>query len=419
MSAGARLEKLARQFPSIDKNTSGMQDNDVYIVGAVRTPLGSYGGALSAFSATKLGGIAIKGALAKAGVSPDQVEEVIFGNVLSANVGQNPARQAAMEAGVNISAACTTINKVCASGMKATMFGAQAIMLGMRDIVVCGGMESMSNVPYYMPKARFGARMGHTELLDGMIRDGLWDVYNNIHMGSCAEMCAEEFGCSRADQDAFALSSYARTQQASAAGKFAAETVPVEVPAKKKTAPPAVVQEDEEWKKFDASRISSLNAVFKQGGTVTAANASPLSDGAAALVLVSGRKCRELNLRPLAKIRGFGDAEQAPERFTTAPAFAIPKALAHAGIDQSQVDFYELNEAFAVVGLVNSKLLNIDPSKVNVYGGAVALGHPLGCSGARIIVTLQSVLSQEGGRIGVAAICNGGGGASAIVIEKC
>lgn len=389
---------------------------EVYIVAAVRTPIGSFAGSLSGFSASQLGGFAIKEAVKRAGIQGDQVEEVYFGNVLSANIGQAPATQATKFAGLPDIPA-TTVNKVCASGTKAIMLAAQSIALGQRDVVVAGGMESMSNVPYYLDKARSGYRLGHGQLTDGLIKDGLWDVYNDYHMGSAAELCAVEHQISREDQDNFAIESYKRSQQAEQAGKFKNEIVPVEVVGRKGEV--KVVSEDDEIHAVDFSKIPGLRPVFKKDGTVTAANASTLNDGAAALVLVSKAKLDELGLRPLAKIRGYGDAQQAPEWFTTAPAQAIPRALEHAGITADQVDYYEINEAFSVVSLANNKLLGLDGQKVNVNGGAVSLGHPLGASGARIVVTLLSVLDQNNGRIGVAGICNGGGGASALVIEKC
>lgn len=389
---------------------------EVYIVSAVRTPIGSFGGSLSSFSATQLGGFAIKEAVKRANVQPDQIEEVYFGNVLSANLGQAPATQAAKFAGLP-DVPATTINKVCASGTKAIMLAAQSIALGQRDVVIAGGMESMSNVPFYLEKARTGYRLGHGQITDGLIKDGLWDVYQDYHMGTAAELCASECEISREDQDAFATQSYKRSQQAFEAGKFRDEIVPIEVVGRKGDV--KVVDQDEEIFAVDFSKITGLRPVFKKDGTVTAANASTLNDGAAALVLMSKQKVEELGIKPLAKIIGYGDAQQAPEWFTTAPAKAIPRALAHAGVSADQVDFYEINEAFSVVSLANNKLLGLQEEKVNVHGGAVSLGHPLGASGARIVVTLLSVLSQNNGKIGVAGICNGGGGASALVIEKC
>ena len=389
---------------------------EVYIIAAVRTPIGSFGGSLAEISATKLGAIAIKGALEKAGVDAKEVDEVFMGNVISANLGQAPARQAAIGAGIGTNVPCTTINKVCASGMKATMIGAQSIMLGQNDVVVAGGMESMSNIPYYIPKARFGYKYGNGEIVDGLLKDGLWEVYNEFAMGNCADHTAKEMNISREAQDAYAIESYKRSAAASESGKFKAEIVPVEVPQRK--GEPLLVQEDEEYRNVKFEKIPQLRPVFSKEGTVTAANASTINDGASALILMSKEKADALGLKPMAKIRGFADAAQEPLWFTTSPALAIPKAIKHAGIDASEVDFYEINEAFSVVAIANNQKLNLNPEKVNVFGGAVALGHPLGCSGARVIATLNNVLHQQGGNIGVAGICNGGGGASAIVIEK-
>ncbi len=388
---------------------------EVYIIAAVRTPIGSFGGSLSALSATQLGGLAIKEAVSRAGISADQVEEVYFGNVLSANLGQAPATQAAKFGGLP-DIPSTTINKVCASGTKAIMLAAQSIALGAQDIVVAGGAESMSNVPYYLDKARTGYRLGHGQVTDGLVKDGLWDVYNDYHMGSAAELCATDCNISREEQDAYAISSYQRAQAAQKAGKFDREIVPVEIQGRKGDV--IVVSVDEEMHAVNFDKISGLRPVFKKDGTVTAANASTLNDGAAALVLASKAKVDELGLKPLAKIIGYADAQQAPEWFTTAPAKAIPRALHVAGVEADQVDFYEINEAFSVVAIANNKELSLSADKVNVYGGAVSLGHPLGASGARFVVTLLSVLEQEGGRIGVAGICNGGGGASALVVER-
>lgn len=388
---------------------------EVYLVAAVRTPIGSFGGKLASLSATQLGGIAIREAVARSGLSSTDIEEVYFGNVLSANLGQAPATQAAKFAGLPDIPA-TTVNKVCASGAKAIMLGAQSIALGINHIVVAGGMESMSNVPYYLDKARFGYRLGHGQVVDGLVKDGLWDVYNDFHMGLAAELCAVECSISREEQDAYAIESYKRSQAAQRAGKFENEMVAVEVTDRKGDV--TMVAEDEEIHAVKFDKIPSLKPVFKKEGTVTAANASTLNDGAAALVLVSASKLRELRLRPLARIRGYADAQQAPEWFTTTPAKAIPRALQYAGVEASEVDFYEINEAFSVVSLANNRELGLSPDKVNVNGGAVSLGHPLGASGARIVVTLLSVLAQNGGRIGVAGICNGGGGASALVLEK-
>jgi acetyl-CoA C-acetyltransferase len=388
---------------------------EVVIVSAVRTPMGSFGGALSSVPATALGAAAIKGALEKAGLSADAVEEVYMGNVLQANVGQAPARQAAMAAGIGNQVPCTTINKVCSSGMKAIMMGAQAIKAGDVDIIVAGGMENMSAVPHYLPTGRTGVKLGDISLVDGLVKDGLTDVYNAQHMGVCAELCAEEHQFTREDQDAFALESYRRSAAAWDGGKFANEVVPVAVPQRRGDA--IVVDTDEEYTKVNTDKVPQLRPVFKKDGTVTAANASTLNDGASAVVLMSASKAAELGLDPIARITGYADAAQEPEWFTTAPAKALPKALAKAGITMDAVDFFEFNEAFSVVGLANMKLLGLDAAKVNVHGGAVSLGHPLGASGARIITTLIGVLQQNGGKIGAAAICNGGGGASALVLE--
>ncbi len=388
---------------------------EVYIISAVRTPIGSFGGSLSSLSATQLGATAIKAAVEKAGIKPEDVQEVIMGNVLSANLGQAPATQAAKFAGLP-DVPTTTVNKVCASGTKAIMFAAQSIALGENDIMVAGGMESMSNVPYYLDKARNGYRLGDGQLIDGLVKDGLWDVYNNYHMGSAAELCATDCKISREDQDAYAIESYKRSQAAQGGGKFSQEIVPVEIKGRKGEI--TVVSEDEEVNAVKFDKIPSLRPVFNKEGTVTAANASSLNDGAAALVLMSKEKAEELGLKPLAKIIGYADAQQAPEWFTTAPSKAIPRALKNAGISADQVDYYEINEAFAVVSLANNKELGLDAATVNVNGGAVSMGHPLGASGARIVVTLLNVLQQNGGKIGVAGICNGGGGASALVVEN-
>ena len=388
---------------------------EVVIVSAVRTPIGSFGGSLSVFSATQLGGFAIKGAVEKAGIKPEQVQEVYMGNVLAANLGQAPATQAAKFAGLPDLPA-TTINKVCASGTKAIMLAAQSIALGENEIVVAGGMESMSNVPYYLDKARNGYRLGHGQITDGLVKDGLWDVYNDYHMGSAAELCAETCQITREDQDQFAIQSYKRAQDAQASGKFKEEIVAVEI--KDRKGEITLFSEDEEPATVKFDKIPSLKPVFKKDGTVTAANASTLNDGAAALVLMSADKAKELGLTPLAKVLAYADAQQAPEWFTTAPSKAIPLALQRANISKDQVDYFEINEAFSVVSLANNQELGLDGEKVNVNGGAVAMGHPLGASGARIVVTLLSVLQQNNGKIGVAGICNGGGGASAIVIEN-
>ncbi|RKR84748.1 acetyl-CoA C-acetyltransferase [Mucilaginibacter gracilis] len=389
--------------------------NEVYIVAATRTPIGSFGGSLSSLSATQLGAAAIKAAVRQSGLQPQQVQEVYMGNVMSANLGQAPATQAAKFAGLP-DVPATTINKVCASGTKAIMLAAQSIALGQNHIVVAGGMESMSNVPYYLDKARNGYRLGHGQITDGLVKDGLWDVYNDYHMGSAAELCAAECHISRDEQDAFAISSYHRAQDAQKAGKFTNEISAVEIKDKKGNI--TLVDADEEPNAVNFDKIPGLKPVFKKDGTVTAANASSLNDGAAALVLMSKQKADELGIKPLAKIIAYADAQQAPEWFTTAPSKAIPLALSRAGLGVDDIDCFEINEAFAVVSLANNQILNLDANKVNVNGGAVALGHPLGASGARIVVTLLNVLQQNGGKFGVAGICNGGGGASAIVIEN-
>ena len=389
---------------------------EVYIVSAVRTPIGSFGGSLASISATELGSTAIKGALAKVGVSAKEVQEVYMGNVISANLGQAPARQAAIGAGIGYNVPCTTVNKVCASGMKAVMLGTQSIMLGLNEVVVGGGMESMSNIPYYIPKARYGYKYGNAELVDGLLKDGLWEVYNEFPMGNCADNTAKEMNITREMQDEYAISSYKKSAAAWEAGKFADEIVPVEIPQRK--GDPILISEDEEYKNVKFEKIPALRAVFSKEGTVTAANASTINDGASAIVLMSKEKTEALGVKPLAKIIGFADAAQDPIWFTTSPSLAIPKAIANAGITKEEVDFYEINEAFSAVALANNIKMELDADKVNVNGGAVALGHPLGCSGARIISTLNSVLHQNDGNIGVAGICNGGGGASAIVLQK-
>ena len=387
----------------------------VVIVSAVRTPIGSFMGALSSVPATQLGATAIKGALQKINLDVNLVDEVIMGNVVQAGNGQAPARQAALAAGLSNNVACTTINKVCASGMKAVMQGAQAIMAGDAEIVVAGGMENMSLIPHYV-HMRNGVKFGPTTLVDGMQRDGLVDAYDNNAMGTCADLCATEYKISREEQDNFAIQSYERSAKAWEAGKFDSEIVPVEVPQRRGDA--LIVSKDEEYTNVKLDKIPALNPVFTKDGTVTAANASTINDGAAALVLMSEEKAKSLGLTPLAYIKSYADAAQEPKWFTTAPAKALPKALDKAGISISDVDYFEFNEAFAVVGLANAKILGLNEDKINVNGGAVSLGHPLGCSGARIIVTLINVLSQNNAKIGAAAICNGGGGASAIVIER-
>jgi len=387
---------------------------EVYIVSATRTPIGSFGGSLSSLSATQLGATAIRSAVEQAGIKPNMVQEVYMGNVMPANLGQAPATQAAKFAGLGDIPA-TQVNKVCASGMKAIMLAAQSISLGHNDIVVAGGMESMSNVPYYLDKARNGYRLGNGQLIDGLVKDGLWDVYNDYHMGSAAELCAVECRISREEQDAYAVESYKRAQKAQAEGRFKNEITPVEIQDKKGL---TMVTEDEEPATVKYDKIPTLKPVFKKEGTVTAANASTLNDGAAALVLMSKEKADELGVEPLARIISYADAQQAPEWFTTAPSKAIPLALQRAGLDVAQIDFFEINEAFSVVAIANNQKLNLSPDKVNVNGGAVALGHPLGASGARIAVTLINVLLQNNGRYGAAGICNGGGGASALIVEN-
>jgi len=389
---------------------------EVVIVSAARTPMGSFGGALSTVPTPKLGAAAISGALAKAGISPDQVDEVYMGNVLQANVGQAPARQAAIYAGISSNVPATTINKVCSSGMKAIMMAAQAIKAGDADVIVAGGMENMSAVPHYLPTSRTGVKLGDITIVDGLVKDGLTDVYNAQHMGLCAELCATEHNYSREAQDAFALESYRRSAAAWEAGKFDNEVVPVMIPQRK--GDPIAFSTDEEYTKVNIDKVPQLRPVFKKDGTITAANASTLNDGAAALVIMSADKASELGLTPIAKIIGYADAAQEPEWFTTAPAKALPKAMAKAGKSLDEVDFFEFNEAFSVVGLANTDILGLDAAKVNVNGGAVSLGHPLGASGARIITTLLSVLEQNNGKVGAAAICNGGGGASALVVER-
>ncbi len=390
---------------------------EVYIVAAVRTPMGSFNGALSSVSAPQLGATAIKGALDKIKLDGKEVQEVYMGCVLQAGLGQAPARQAAKFAGLPDSVICTTVNKVCASGMKAIALGAQSIMLGENDVVVAGGMENMSMVPHYLSGSRNGFRLGDAKLTDGLVCDGLTDVYNRVHMGNCAETCAKEKNISREEQDNFAIESYKRSAAAWDAGKFNDEIIPVSVPQRK--GDPIVVSKDEEYTNVKLDKIPTLAPVFQKEGTVTAANASTLNDGASAVVLMSKEKMEALGLKPLAKIVSFADAEQAPEWFTTAPSVALPKALKKANLSVSDIHFWELNQAFSVVGLANMKELGLDPSKVDVNGGAVALGHPLGSSGCRIIVTLINVLKQNGGKYGAAGICNGGGGASAMIIENC
>lgn len=389
---------------------------EVYIISAVRTPMGSFGGSLKSLTATQLGAAAIKGALEKAGVDPALVNDVLMGCVIQANLGQAPARQASKFAGLPDHVNCTTVNKVCASGMKAIAQAAQSILLGDADIVIAGGMESMSNIPFYTDSMRWGNKYGNTTFIDGLVKDGLTDVYDGKAMGFAGELCAKECGITREEQDNFAITSYKRSQAAWEKGLFDNEVIPVSIPQRK--GDPVVFAKDEEPYNVKFDKISTLPAAFEKGGTVTAANASTLNDGAAALVLMSKEKAEELGLKPIAKILSYADAEQAPEWFTTAPALAVPKAVQKAGLQMSDINYWELNEAFSVVGIENSRRMQLDPEKVNVHGGAVSLGHPLGCSGARIVVTLINVLKANNARYGAAGICNGGGGASAMVIEN-
>jgi acetyl-CoA C-acetyltransferase len=391
-------------------------NKEVVIVSAVRTPIGSFGGALKDFSATRLGSFAIRGAVDKAGIRPQQVQELLMGCVLQANLGQAPARQAGKAAGLPDEVVCTTVNKVCASGMKAVVQAAQSILLGDVDIAVAGGMESMSNTPFYAAEMRWGNKYGNAVFIDGVVKDGLTDAYDGKAMGMAAELCASTCGVTREEQDAFAIASYQRSQAAWAAGKFDDEVIPVEIPQRKGN--PLVFGKDEEPFNVKFDKIPELKPSFQKDGTVTAANASTLNDGAAALVLMSREKAAELGLKPLARIVSYADAEQAPEWFTTTPAIAVPHAVAKAGLRMEDIAYWELNEAFSVVGIENSRRMKLDPARVNVHGGAVAIGHPLGASGARILVTLIHVLRQNKARYGAAGICNGGGGASAIVIEN-
>jgi len=388
----------------------------VFILSAVRTPLGSFGGIFSGISATKLGATAIQGAMEKAGVTAEQIDEVFMGNVCSANLGQAPARQAAIFAGLPNSVPCTTVNKVCSSGAKSIMFGAQSIMTGQNDIVVAGGMENMSQVPYYVPKARWGAKYGNTELIDGLAKDGLTDAYDHQAMGVCADATAKKYEITREEQDAFAIQSYQRSAASTENGWFADEIVPVSVPQRKKD--PILVGEDEEFKRVKFEKIPALRPAFTKDGTVTAANASTINDGASALILISESKMKELGLTPMARIVSFADAAHEPEWFTTAPTLAAPKALKSAGLTMNDIDYFEVNEAFSVVTLAFNKVLEVDIDKVNIFGGSVSIGHPLGASGARIITTLNNVLQHKSGKYGMAAICNGGGGASAMILER-
>lgn len=392
-----------------------MEKKEVYIISAARTPVGSFGGSLSSLSATSLGAIAIKKSIERAGIDSSDVDEVFMGNVLSADLGQAPARQAAIFAGLPDCIPCTTVNKVCSSGMKAIMLGVQSILAGDNDIVVAGGMESMSNVPFYLPGHRTGHKLGHSKLIDGLVKDGLWDVYNDYHMGCAAELCARDKKISREEQDKYAEESYRRSAAATEKGLFKEEIVPVEI--KQRKGDPVIVDVDEEFTKTNFEKIPKLKPVFEKDGTVTAANASNINDGAAAVVLISPDKAERMGIKPLARIIGYADFAQAPEWFTTAPAKAITKALKKAGLKQDQVDYFEINEAFAVVMLATLNELDLNSDKVNINGGAVSLGHPIGASGARIVVTLINVLKQNNAKYGVAGLCNGGGGASALVLE--
>lgn len=390
--------------------------NEVYIVSIARTPIGSFGGSLTGFSATQLGSIAIKSAVERAGINPESVQDVFMGNVNSANLGQAPAKQAALGAGLSVHTNCTTINKVCSSGMKSIIFAAQAIQLGLSDVVVAGGMESMSNIPYYLSQARWGYKFGGGEIIDGLQKDGLMDAYDHIPMGVCGDETAQKYQISREAQDAFTIQSYSRAAEATLNGKFKNEIVPISIPQKK--GDPFVFTEDEEYKKVDFAKIPGLKPIFSKDGTVTAANASTLNDGASALVLMSAKKIKELNIKPIARIVNYADAEQAPRLFTTSPALAANLCIEGSGINKNDIDFFEINEAFAVVPIVVAQLLEVDLAKFNVNGGAVSIGHPLGSSGSRIVCTLSQVLDQNQAKYGLAAICNGGGGASAIIIER-
>lgn len=388
---------------------------NVVIVEAKRTPLGAFGGDLSSFTAPELGSMTIVEVIKSSGIKPDDVQEVVFGNVLTAGVGQAPARQAALKAGLSELTPATTINKVCASGMKAIMIAANQIQLKEADIIVAGGMESMSNVPYYLPKHRFGSKLGHGKVEDGIIKDGLWDVYNDFHMGSAAEICAKECNISREQQDEFAIESYKRAIAAHEQGYFDDEVITVKVKDRKGNVSEVTI--DEELKRVNYDKIPSLRPVFDKDGTVTAANASSINDGAAAVLMMSEEKANELGLKPIAKIRSQASAAKAPEWFTTAPADAMPKALKRAGLDKNDIDLFEVNEAFSVVSLANNQIMDLDPDIVNIHGGAVSIGHPIGCSGARIVVTLLHALRRTNGTLGCAGICNGGGGASSLVVE--
>lgn len=388
---------------------------DVVIVEAKRTPIGAFGGTLASFTAPELGSTAIVELLKASGIAPDEVQEVVMGNVLTAGIGQAPARQAALKAGLSQKTPSTTINKVCASGMKAIMIAADQVRLGEADVIVAGGMESMSNVPYYLPKQRFGSKYGHVQTEDGILKDGLWDVYNDYAMGNAAEVCAKECNISREEQDEFAIESYKRAQKAQDQGYFDGEMIKIKVTDRRGNV--TIVDKDEEVSRVNFDKIPSLRPVFDKEGTVTAANASSINDGAAAVLVMSADKAKELGLTPIAKILSHGSAAKAPEWFTTAPSDAIPIALKRAGLSTNEIDLYEINEAFSVVSIANNQILELDPEKVNIHGGAVSIGHPIGCSGARIVVTLLHALKRTGGKYGCAGICNGGGGASALVIE--
>ncbi|MBY0536568.1 MAG: acetyl-CoA C-acyltransferase [Chitinophagaceae bacterium] len=392
-----------------------MKKREVYIVSALRTPIGAFGGSLSSLSAPKLGGLVIKSALDSISLPSTAIDEVYMGNVLQANVGQAPARQAAKNAGLSDNVSCTTINKVCASGMKSIALATQSILLGDANIAVAGGMESMSQTPYYLTSQRWGSKFGNTDAIDGIIKDGLTDAYGNVTMGSCAESCAVNYSFTREEQDEYAINSYKRTASAWKEGRFNEEVIPIEVITKKGT---AIVSEDEEYKNVNFDKIAGLKPVFKKDGTITAANSSTINDGAAALILMDKETTLKLGLKPLARIVSYADAEQAPENFTTSPSVALPKALGKANLKVTDIDYFEINEAFSVVALANMKILELNPDKVNVNGGAVSMGHPLGCSGARIVVSLINILKQNNAKYGAAAICNGGGGASALIIEN-
>jgi len=394
---------------------SSFRDTDVVVAGFARTPIGKMGGALASLTAPRLGAHVIKAAIGRAGIDPKLIEEAFMGNVVSAGIGQAPTRQAVIYAGLPLDVPSTGINKVCASGMKAVMLSSMSISSGYRNIMIAGGMESMTNIPYYLPSARAGLRLGNSTVVDGLIHDGLWDIYNNQHMGNCGEVCAEKYNFSREDQDKFAIQSYERAAKAWEQGHFNDEVVPITITDKKGS---TVVAKDEEFTNINLSKVPTLRPAFKKDGTVTAANASTLNDGASAMVVMSGKAARELGVKPLFRIRGMGDAAQDPVEFTTAPSLAVPRAIAHAGLTAKDVEYHEINEAFAVVALANMKLMGLDNDRVNVHGGAVALGHPIGSSGSRIIGTLYNVLKARDASIGCASICNGGGGASAIVIER-